>query len=91
MVQTYYENLLKIQADRGKANVIRSIANQLINNESADDSLNYLEHFIFGRNINKLFVNYITSSIYAGHGIRNNYNVLGGPNIFSQRFKIINY
>ena len=68
------------------ANVVRSIANQLIRSTSANDSLSYMENFEFGRNVNTLFNSYNLSSKYAGHGIRNNYNQLGGPNIFSHTY-----
>ena len=73
-------------APTSRANVVRSVANQLINNNIADESLSYMENFAFGRNINRLFSTYITPSGYGAHPIRNNYNEIGGPNIFSHTY-----
>ena len=64
--------------------VAKSIGNQLINNESADDSLNYYENFTLGRKVNELYNNYM--STFSGHGTNSNYNLLGGPNFFSHTF-----
>lgn len=67
-------------------NFTQSVGNQLINNDIANRSLDYYENFAFGKNINTLFGKYITSSLYAAHAIRNNYNQIGGPNIFSHTY-----
>ena len=64
--------------------LIQSIANHLINKESADESLHYFEHFKFGSELNKLYNVYM--DLYGGHGITNNYELLGGPNIFSHTY-----
>jgi len=73
-------------AEYGGLNVPRSIGNNLINKESANKTLNYYEHFIFGQKVNKLYNDYANSSTYNGHGTANNYNLLGGPNIFSHTY-----
>jgi hypothetical protein len=64
--------------------VARSIGNYLLNQEANDDSIKYYEHFEFGRKINSLYSEYI--STYGQHGTFSNYSLLGGPNIFSHTF-----
>tara|TARA_R110000782_G_scaffold102791_4_gene190149 strand:+ start:20651 stop:25036 length:4386 start_codon:yes stop_codon:yes gene_type:complete len=66
-------------------NVVRSIANALIENEISDDTLHYYEHFEFGRGIMRFF-SYFTSR-YGSHPLSDNYAELsGGPNIFSHTY-----
>tara|TARA_R110002126_G_scaffold92657_2_gene219731 strand:+ start:14122 stop:18585 length:4464 start_codon:yes stop_codon:yes gene_type:complete len=64
--------------------VPKSMGNYLINQESADQSLNYYEHFKFGRSVHELFNTYLTT--YAGHGTANLYDIRGGPNIFTHTY-----
>jgi hypothetical protein len=71
-------------AEHGGLNVPRSIGNYLINKEAADRSLNYYEHFAFGRPVQELFSTYMT--LYGGHGTANLYDLIGGPNIFSHTY-----
>ena len=65
-------------------NIYQSIANYLINKESADESLNYYEHFTFGTSIFELYNLY--NSLYGSHGLVNFYELVGGPNIISHTF-----
>ena len=64
--------------------VVRSIGNQLIENDISDQSLSRYEHFTFGSPVHKLYKDYM--STFAGHGTTNNYNLLGVPNMFSHSF-----
>lgn len=64
--------------------VVQSIANHLINKEASDVSINRFEHFTFGRKVHDLYNSYMR--LYGGHGTTNNYDLLGGPNIFSHSF-----
>ena len=66
--------------------VKQSMANHLINTESADDSLHYYEHFTFGSPVHKLYNVYNSSSYFSGHGLNNNYNLVGAPNFFSHTY-----
>jgi len=67
-------------------NVPKSIGDYLINKERANKSLDYYEHFTFGRKVNELYNVFSASSTYNGHGIISNYNLLGAPNIFSHTY-----
>jgi len=64
--------------------IVGSIANQLINNESSDESLNYYEHFTFGSKVFRLYDSF--NKLYKAHGTSNNYNLMGGANIFSHTY-----
>ena len=66
--------------------VVNSIGNHLINKESADKSLNYYEHFTFGRPVHELYNLYMNTELYAQHGLSNNFIKLGYPNILSHTF-----
>ena len=66
--------------------VVPSIANSLLNQESSDESLTYYEDFAFGSKVHKLYNVYNSSSYFSGHGLTNNYNLLGVPNFFSHTF-----
>jgi hypothetical protein len=68
----------------GGLNVVGSIANHLINKTRADDSLNYYEHFTFGYKVLKLYDAF--NKLYKAHGTNNNYNLMGGANIFSHTY-----
>jgi hypothetical protein len=68
----------------GGIDVPRSIGNYLINSEAEDQSLNYYEHFTFGRKVSAFYNVY--NSLYGGHGTNNNYNLMGIPNLFSHTF-----
>jgi len=70
--------------NNGDLNVVQSIANSLINEDSSEESLNYFEHFKFGRKLIKLYDKYIR--VYGGHATNNNYDKLGVPNMFSHTF-----
>ena len=70
--------------------VVKSIANQLINNEGSDESLSYYEHFKFGQMVNRLYNTY--NSVYGSHPMSDNYSRLsGGPNIFSHTYSPLIY
>jgi hypothetical protein len=64
--------------------VVRSIANQLIENDNSDTSLHDYDHFTFGRKVHRLYNDYM--GLFGGHGTTNNYNLLGVPNMFSHSF-----
>ena len=65
--------------------VIPSMANYLINAESADDSLSYYENFQFGMPVQRLYNTY--NSLYGGHPMSENYSLQeGGPNLFSHTY-----
>lgn len=64
--------------------VPRSMGNYLINKDAADNSLNYYEHFGFGRPVQELYNTYLTS--FSGHGTANMYDLIGGPNLFSHAY-----
>ena len=68
----------------GNLDVVASIGNYLINKESSDESLNYYEHFTFGRPIHLLYNDYM--KLFEGHGTTSNYNLLGIPNMFSHTY-----
>lgn len=70
--------------DLWEINVIGSIANQLINKESSDESLNYYEHFTFGSKVMRLYD--VFNKLYKAHGTSNNYNLMGGANIYSHTY-----
>jgi hypothetical protein len=66
-------------------NVVRSIANTLIENEIGDSDLHYYEHFKFGRKLIKFFSLFINR--YGAHPLSDNYASLsGGPNLFSHTY-----
>ena len=75
-----------LTGERMTDTVIQSIANYLVNKDSADISLNRYEHFTFGRKVHELYNDYAASTLFNGHGTTNNYNLLGVPNIFSHAF-----
>ena len=64
--------------------VPRSMGNYLINKDGGDKSLNYYEHFAFGRPVQQLYDTYLTS--FSGHGMANMYDLIGGPNLFSHAY-----
>ncbi len=68
----------------GGLNVVGSIANHLINTERAEESLNYYEHFTFGYKVMRLYDSF--NRLYKAHGTSNNYDLMGGANIFSHTY-----
>ena len=64
--------------------VIKSVGNHLINQESADESLHYYEHFTFGQSVSRFYNTYM--SLYNGHGTTSNYDLYGVPNLFSHTY-----
>jgi len=69
---------------QGGLDVPKSMGNYLINQEAADNSLNYYEHFTFGTKVQSLYNTYL--STFSGHASNNNYDLIGGPNIFTHTY-----
>ena len=84
LVPTDFSAWYAQDAQHGGLNVPKSMGNYLINKEAADKSLNYYEHFTFGRPVQELYNTYLT--LYGGHGTTNLYNLIGGPNLFSHTY-----
>ena len=68
----------------GNMDVVKSIANHLINSTSSDESLNYFEHFKFGYAVQRFYS--VFNNLYGGHGTQNNYDLMGVPNLFSHTY-----
>ena len=84
LVPTDFSAWYAQDSQHGGLDVPRSMGNYLINKEAGDQSLNYYEHFTFGRPVQELFNVYLSE--YGGHGTANLYNLIGGPNLFSHTF-----
>ena len=69
----------------GHLDVIKSIGNELINSESADESLSYYESFRFGQKVFKAYDMY--NRVFDGGALSENYaNLSGGPNFLSHTY-----
>jgi len=68
----------------GGLDIPKSMGNYLINQEASDKSLSYYEHFTFGSKVHSLFNTYL--STFSGHATNNNYDLIGGPNIFTHTY-----
>ena len=74
----WYANSLTDEA------VVRSIGNYLINKSDTSDNIKYYENFEFGRKLHQLYGDYL--STFGQHGSFSNFNLLGGPNIYSHTY-----
>ena len=65
----------------------KSIGNYLLNTDQSSFSITDLEHFEFGRKLHSLYKDYSEiAGNYKKHATNSNYDLVGGPNIFSHTF-----
>ena len=65
----------------------KSIGNYLLNTDQSSFSITDLEHFEFGRKLHSLYKDYSEiAGNYKKHVTNSNYDLVGGPNVFSHTF-----